>query len=161
VQWRQMSYAYMKANQSGETQIKTAPMTGALKAYINLSYNLYLLAHNVKLQSRLIKRLKDKNLFNGAKYETYVAAEFIKAGFSIEMENEADGQTTHCEFTAAAHDSGKKYSVEAKARQPNKETVGIVTQLSNALSKKAEHERVVFIDMNIQNFTSRVDEIMV
>ncbi|OGR41090.1 MAG: hypothetical protein A2X28_07140 [Elusimicrobia bacterium GWA2_56_46] len=160
VQWRNLAYAHMKGNQSGDAQIQTAPMTGALISYISLSYNLYLLAHNVKLQSHLIKRLKDTNRFIGAKYETYVAAEFIKAGFLIELEDETDGNTTHCEFIATAKDSGKKYSVEAKARQAGKDNVSITTQLSKALVKKADYERVVFIDMNIQNFVTRVDEIM-
>ncbi|MEI7483006.1 MAG: SEC-C metal-binding domain-containing protein [Elusimicrobiota bacterium] len=160
VQWRQLSYAYMRTHQSGDAQIQTTEMTGAITAFLTLSYNLYLLAHNVKLQSRLIKRLKDKGQFNGAKYETYVAAEFIKAGFSLEMEDETDGKTTHCEFTATFKNSGKKYSVEAKARQPGKDNVSVATQLSKALAKKADHERVIFIDINIQNFASRVDEIM-
>lgn len=160
VQWRQLSYAYMKAHQSGDAKIQTTKMTGAITAYLNLSYNLYLLAHNVKLQTRLIKRLKDKEQFNGAKYETYVAAEFIKAGFSLEMEDETDEKTTHCEFTATSKDTGKKYSIEAKARQPGKDNIRIATQLSKALAKNASNERIVFIDMNIQGFASRADEIM-
>lgn len=160
VRWRSLAYSHMKASQSEDGKINSTPMTGAIISYIGLSYNLYLLAHNVKLQSQLIKRLKDPNRFIGAKYETYVAAEFIKAGFAIELEDETDGNTTHCEFTATAKYSGKKYSVEAKARQPGKDNVSIVSQLSKALSKKASHERIVFIDINIQNFAARVDEVM-
>ena len=52
--------------------IRTAPMTGAVEAYLGLAYNLYLLAHNVELQDRMIKRLKDRPNFLGAYYETYV-----------------------------------------------------------------------------------------
>ena len=51
----------------------------------------------------MIERLKSDNQseFYGALYETYVAAHFIKAGFDLEFENEADRLNTHCEFTAS------------------------------------------------------------
>lgn len=160
VQWRQMALEHMQSHHSGEGEVKATQMTGATMAYLSLSYNLYLLAHNVKLQSQLIKRLKNKANFTGAKYETYVAAEFIKAGFAIEMEDETDGQSTHCEFTATSTSSGKRYSIEAKARQPGKDNIIIAPQLSKALGKKAEYARIVFIDMNIPNFISQVDNII-
>src|SRR5262249_44861610 len=41
-------------------KIHSAPMTGAMSAYFGLSYNLYLIDHNVKdIGSRLIERLKN------------------------------------------------------------------------------------------------------
>ncbi len=160
VQWYETAHKYMKEHQGGIGTINTTPMTGAMAAYINLSYNLYLLAHNVEIQERMIKRLKDISQFRGAQYETYVAAEFIKAGFDLEIENEEDSRTTHCEFTAVSKKTCRKYSIEAKARQPGKETIGIGNQLYNALKKQAKHERIIFIDVNIVDLLNQIPNIM-
>jgi hypothetical protein len=159
-QWHEIAHKYMRKYLSDDCTIKNVPMTGAVSAYLNLSYNLYLLAHNLKVQERLIRRLKDISQFRGAQYETYVAAEFIKAGFSLEIENEEDSRTTHCEFTAITKATGQKYSVEAKARQPHKENVGIGNQLYNALRKEAKHVRIIFIDLNVADFMKEVTNIV-
>jgi len=124
-------------------------MTGAVSAYLGLAYNLYLLAHNARVQEILLKRLRKRDQFYGAYYETYVAAVLIKAGFEIEFEDETDGSTSHCELTATFIKTGKKFSVEAKARGPNKTSVDVGNQLFNALKKKADHARVVFIEANV------------
>ncbi|MCB9978536.1 MAG: SEC-C domain-containing protein [Rhodospirillales bacterium] len=140
--------------------VNDAPMTGAAAAYLGLSYNLYLLAHNTEIQKELIRRLKDKRSFHGAYYESYVAASFIKAGFDLEFENERDGSTTHCEFTATSRKTGKKYSVEAKARhvegvmgdecsEAPPDIPRVHRHLHRALKKKANHTRVIFIDVNV------------
>lgn len=79
--------------------IHSAPFTGAVSAYMWLSYNLYIIAHNTRLHKRLIERLKHPDQFPGAYYETYIAAIFIKAGFILEFENEQDKTTSHCDLT--------------------------------------------------------------
>jgi hypothetical protein len=124
-------------------------MTGAIAAYLGLAYNLYLLGHNVGIQNVLVKRLKDRDKFQGASYEAFVAALFIKAGFDLEFENEADGSTSHCEFTATFKPTGNKFSVEAKARRSGKNHFDVGNQLYEALSKEANHSRVIFIDINV------------
>lgn len=103
------------ATRSGEKF--STPKTGAVAAYINLAYNLYLLGHNATVQRHLLERLKHSDSFHSAYYETYVAAWFILAGFELELENEKDTTVSHCEFTATSP-AGMKFSVEAKARQP-------------------------------------------
>jgi len=157
--WRELTVQTMKANSSNSGSINEALMTGAMAAYFNLSYNLYLLAHNVGIQERLIRRLKDTTLFRGALYETYVTAEFIKAGYNLEIENEEDSRTTHCEFTAVSPKTGRKYSIEAKARGPNKSNVAVGNQLYEALKKDAKFERVIFIDVNAADFIQSVETI--
>jgi len=149
LQWYQLVCKHQERSSVNPGTIQEAPMTGAVAAYLGLAYNLYLLAHNVKIQTVLIDRLKDRKQFNGAYYETYVAATFIKAGFELEFENEQDSSTSHCEFTATAKESGHKYSVEAKAREPFKISANVGNQLYAALKKKALHERIVFIDLNL------------
>lgn len=129
--------------------IHTASMTGGVAAYLHLAYNLYLLAHNATLQERLLHRLRNSDQFQGALYETYVAAAFIKAGFRLELEDEGDPTIKHCEFSAMYPKTGRKLAVEAKARQPNKLSANVVNQLHAALKKRALHDRVIFIDVNV------------
>ncbi|WP_020566331.1 YecA family protein [Trinickia symbiotica] len=136
--------------QPGETF--STPKTGAVSAYYRLAYNLYLIAHNVKdIQTRLIARLKNNGNFQGAYYETQVAAWLINAGFELEFENEQDTATTHCEFTATYTSTGDKYSVEAKSRETRpggSARIPVGNQLRKALVKRANHKRLVFIDLN-------------
>lgn len=159
LQWLKLANDYMRENKGGEGQIHSAPITGAISAVINLSYNLYLLAHNAKIQDYLIHRLKNKDQFNGALYETYVAGLLIMAGFTLEMEDENDSRSSHCEFTATARETGEKYSIEAKARQPFKKDVGIGNQLYEALKKEARYKRVIFIDANIPDMVESLQKI--
>ena len=144
---------HLQANHAKEPgQIFSTPLTGAISAYNRLAYNLYLIAHNDKdIQTRLISRLKNKDNFSGAFYEAQVAAWLIKAGFELEFEDEADGASKHCEFTATYTATGEKYSVEAKSRAiriggSSRTPVG--RQLGDALEKKADYKRLVFIDLN-------------
>ena len=157
MQWNAALGATARSKPPGE--IESAPMTGALTAYLGLSYNLYLLAHNVEIQSRLIQRLKDPGTFWGAYYETFVASVFIKAGFELEFENEDDRSRTHCEFTATFKPTRKRFSVEAKARNfqaaaaerqgpRNRLRLRVWRQLSGALHKLADHNRIVFVDLS-------------
>lgn len=149
LQWYDRLCRYQQETIITPGAVHTAPMIGAVAAYINLAYNLYLLAHNIKIQSRLIERLRDERQFQGAHYETYVAAAFIKAGFELEFEDESDCSVSHCEFVATSPLTGTKYSVEAKSRASGKATVKIGDQLYAALRKQANHKRVIFIDINV------------
>jgi hypothetical protein len=81
-------------------KVHSTPMTGAMAAYLRLAYDLYALDHNAELQEKLVNRLRNKDNFPGARYEVFVAATLIRAGFELEFENEDDGSTSHCEFTA-------------------------------------------------------------
>ncbi len=160
IQWYKLASNYMNEQTQAGHEIQSAPMTGSVFALLSLAYNLYLLEHNVAIQKRLIGRLKDKNNFQGALYETYVSAIFIRAGFKLTMENEDDGEMSHCEFTAVASFSNEKYSVEAKARQPYREDIKIGRRLGRALKKATVFKRVVFIDMNIKNLISEMPKII-
>jgi hypothetical protein len=152
--WYHYLCQYQQALGIQKGKVNTVPSIGAVSAYLNLAYDLYLLAHNVNLQEKLIDRLKDKENFFGARYEVFVAASLIRAGFIIEFEDENDRSSTHCEFTATFTRTGRKFSVEAKYRTGNKFRLG--RQLNRALSKRANHERIVFVDVNVPD--SNTDE---
>ncbi len=149
LQWHESMVKYQKENFKVPGKIQSVSMTGAMYALLGLAYNLYLLAHNSELQNRLINRLKHKDHFIGAHYEIYVAACFIKAGFEIVLEDEEDPTSSHCEFIATHKVSGRKFSLEAKARILGKKSATISNQLYNALKKDAAHERIIFIDINM------------
>ena len=149
LQWYELVCKQQQAHAGLPNEIYTMPMTGAAAAYNWLSYNLYLIAHNAKLQETLVARLKEPKQFWGAYYETFVAAAMIKAGFELEFENEADPTNSHCEFTATYPETGVKFSVEAKARGAGKVHADVGKQLGNALRKKAKYKRIVFIDVNV------------
>lgn len=148
VQWYDAYCAYQKKHlKKPEGEIQGCPMNGLTGAYLGLAYNLYLLDHNAELQAYLIRRLKQKDSFYAAYYETYVAAWFILAGFELKIENEQDSTRTHAEFIATI--DGRSYSVEAKTRLPGKENLDVGNQLYKALRIEANYPRIVFIDMNV------------
>jgi len=136
-------------------KVHNAAMTGAAAAYLGLAYDLYALDHNAELQERLVARLKNRNGFPGARYEAFVAAAMIRAGFDLKFENEQDRSSTHCEFTATSKATGRKFSVEAKHREADERShtptgrFRIGKRLQKALRKKADFERVVFLDINV------------
>jgi hypothetical protein len=141
-------------------------LTGIVCCYLGLAYNLFLLKHNVELQDRLLRRLKHQQQFQGAYYELIVANILIRAGFELALEDEADESLKHCEFSAISKRTRKKYWVEAKMRSEAgllgktladgappgaKPTSRLMEHLRGALSKPAEDERLIFIDLNAPN----------
>ncbi len=163
MQWYNSLCTYQKKHIKREGEVYSAVCTGDVGAYMSLAYDLYILGHHSLLQSRLIERLKDENQFQGARYEIYTTASFIKAGFEIDFEDETDRSSTHCEFVATHNELKRKYSVEAKSRhrpgflghtgEPVKDHDAIRLQIgnliNNALKKEAGHTRIIFIDINM------------
>ena len=136
-------------------EVYSFPMTGAAAAWFSLAYDLYSLAHNIKIQAKLVQRLKNPEGFHGARYEVFVAATLIRAGFDIEFEDEDNRNSTHCEFTATYKASGHKYSVEAKQRDPGDQAgerswkFHVGRRLIRALRKAAKYPRIVFIETSV------------
>ena len=158
LQWYDMLCSFQQKNLDESGKVQSNPMTGAVAAYLRLAYNLYLLGHNNEIQTRLIGRLKNPDQFHGAHYETYVAAILIKAGFELTFEDEADGSRSHCEFTAKHKETGKEFSVEAKARMADKDHHDVGNHLYNAVRKRAKYELIVFININVPAKASEEEE---
>lgn len=144
--WYQAVCRHQRKFMDGSGTVQSMPYSGGTAAFLHLAYDLYSLDHNAELQERLLARLRNREGFPGARFETYVAATFIRAGFDLAFENERDGSTTHCEFTATNRRTGKKFSVEAKRREGRRLRLGRL--FNDALSKQADHARVVFMDIN-------------
>lgn len=69
-----------------------------MKAYLLLSYDLYLIRHHGALQKIIIERLKWEDQFQGTRHEIFAAATCIRAGFEIAYEDETDRIKKHPEF---------------------------------------------------------------
>jgi hypothetical protein len=76
--------------------------------------------------------LRNPQTFEGAIYEARVIGSLARAGFHIELEDETDSDRSHCELTATHKDTGRKFSVEAKA----------VTSVSSRSGASAEPPRI-------------------
>jgi hypothetical protein len=146
--------AELRAGSPTPTKVAVTEMSGAVAAYLRLAYDLYCLSHNTSVQARLIDRLRDRHQFHGARYETKIAAIFVRAGFDVEYENEQDRTTSHCELIAISSRTKRTFSVECKRRQPDvrrsaHDVRKVGKQLVRALGKRALHPRFVFIDLDV------------
>jgi len=134
-----------------------AIMNGDMFAFLSFAYDLFTLADNAEVQNSLFERLRKPDQYQGARYEMFVAASLLRAGFRIAFEDESDSSTSHCEFTATSRLTNRPFSVEAKSRHrrpPNcddqaapKAEMYILMQ--RALAKNASHERIIFADVNL------------
>lgn len=156
IKWYHKVCDFQRAHLSSEKGgLYQAEMTGSVKAYLGLAYDLYLCAHNAELPELLLKRLRNAQTFEGALYEAYVIGRLAKAGFKIDLEDESDSMRSHCELTATHKETGRKFSVEAKAVTSMSTRAGhsaappkIRGKLHQALQKRADHERLIFIEVN-------------
>lgn len=157
--WSEKIYELTQSNQNVVGEVFSMPSTGAVNCYLGLAYSLYLLNHNVELQNILIKRLKDINNFQGAYYEAIIANCLIRAGFTLSLQDETKSA---CEFYAVSKVTGKRYSVEAKARavqgvlgktelngrKVDNPTSNLTEHINLALKKPSDSERLIFTDVN-------------
>lgn len=164
LQWHD-SYCRYKLRFKSQGKFFCAPMVGSVYSFLGLAYSLYLLHHNVELQSRLISRLKHITLFQGAYYELIVANCLIRAGFELELEDETNDDVKHCEFSARSKETDERYWVEAKMRSVSgvlgktredgssrgDPTSQLTNHLGKALRKPAAGDRMIFIDLNHQS----------
>jgi hypothetical protein len=162
---RAMQILLQEGKKVGE--VHSAPMTGAARAFLNLAYNIYLIAHHdadPAIVASYIARLKSARPddVTGALFETYAAAAFLKAGFSIEYEKEQGVTKSHVEFVATNPKTGAKFSVEVKARERSAvaaaeadpeiddvKRLRVGNKLNKALGKEVKHTRMVLIEINI------------
>lgn len=145
----------------GETkaagELIAVKMNTDLYAFLAFAYDVFTLSDNANMQESLLIRVRNVDQYQGVRYEIFVAASLLRAGFSIEFEDESDLRRSHCEFTATFKKSNKSYSVEAKSRHRNMTVVqqqtivkaGMYRLLQDALQKSASHERIIFADVNL------------
>jgi hypothetical protein len=133
-------------------------MNGDFFAFLSFAYDVFTLADNADMQQSLLERVRIFDQYQGARYEIFAAASFLRAGFTIEFENEGDSKTTHCEFAATHKKTNRQFSLEAKSRRRELQNnldndltpdARMYKMLQAALLKKADHERIIFADVNL------------
>jgi len=135
---------------------------GNSAAYLSFALSLFAIADNGRLDDRLIQRLKHRDQFQGAWHEVFVEATCLRAGFTIEREDESALDSRHAEFTATHKGTGEKFSIEAKSKhrpgvlgfagvaQPDEKlSLAFGRLIKNAVRKNPIHPLVIFLDTNL------------
>jgi hypothetical protein len=154
-----LKHQHFLMNSKKDGNFFTTEVDGPTKEFLSVAYDLYVLRHHSVLQKKLIKKMKIPNTYHSFRYEAYVAAVMIKAGFEIEYEDETDGTSRHPEFTATHKKSGIKCSVEAKQRNRQlpitledwkdgaKVKLGITHLIRDAVGKDQGIPFILFVDI--------------
>jgi hypothetical protein len=88
---------------------------GATISLMTLAYDCYQMEHSGNVMPKSWrKRLRNRDAYQGVRYEILVAALFCRMGFKLEFQEKI--KTKHCEFIAHHKDYGHPIAVEAKSR---------------------------------------------
>ncbi len=121
IRWVKSYGEWKKATHNDEKKegeyIYGAIPSGEVMALHSFAYDIYCLQVVNKLPNFLVNRLKNKNEFQGARYEIAVAAIIARAGFAITFLDDKVKSQKHCEFVAKNKYSGLQIGVEAKSRR--------------------------------------------
>jgi hypothetical protein len=148
--------------QTGPDGVFCVAPSGAMRAYILLAYDLYILQHHGLLEDRFLQRLRHKDQYQGARHELFAAATCVRAGFDIKHEDESDGSSKHTEFTATHRQTGVSICVEAKSKhragvlggagirvEEDQVQTGLRRLINDALKKPHKHPLIIFLDLNL------------
>ncbi len=162
VQWRTKCLQFMKKQEKNAQGFYDAVPSGFMAAFLNLAYDLYIVEHNGRFDDDLLARLRHPDQFQGARHELVAEATCLRAGFTIDHEDERDTSKRHAEFTATHKESGQKISVEAKSKhrdgvlgrpgQPepeNEVNLRFGKLINDAIDKNPTHPLVIFLDTNL------------
>jgi hypothetical protein len=167
IEWYRRWAEFSASKQPSADGTFYAVSSGPVAAWFHLAYDLYVLQHHASLQTRLVERLRNKDQFQGARYELTIAATFIRAGFRLLHEDETDRNTRHPEFRAIHTSTREAIAVEVKSRHrpgvlgrageienASEVRAGIGRLLQDAIDKAVEFPYVVCIDLNLPPFES-------
>jgi hypothetical protein len=162
MQWYQHYCDFQAAHPPGPGGVGEGVPDGSSRAYLLVAYDLYLIKHHVGLQEALVRRLSNPDQFQGARYELAVAALLVRAGCTVEYEDERDNTKKHPEFTVTHQATNEVFAVEAKSRHRHgvlgfegkpakKEEVaaGIEGLFKAAVRKEPGKRFFIFIDANL------------
>ncbi len=169
LKWYNGLCLYQQAQPVNEHGLYGGIPSGSAAAYLHLAHDLYRLDDHQSLQADVVKRLKDPKQFQGARYELFVAAACIRAGYKLKYEDESDNTRKHHEFIGVHEVTGQRVAVEAKSRHrrgvkgflgglfkaPHEQKADIEPLLRSALDKPTTDPKVIFIDLNLPHVTGR------
>lgn len=139
--------------------LETTQFNGNALAYLHFAYDLFVVHNQNYLTPKLIGRLRNKDNFNGARYELFTLATLIRAGFELKIYDESLGKGKVAECEATHTKSKTILQVEAKARHvrgTHGSTHGKQRNfdlykkcLKQAMIKNIVHPYIIFVDINI------------
>jgi hypothetical protein len=144
--------------------IYSADWNGDIAGFMTFAYDLWVLDDNAEVQRVLLERLQHVDQWRGARYELFAAATCVRAGYTIDYEDETDGSRRHPELIATHRRTGARIAVEAKARQrpgalgfgrPSAvppaaaDPAGLRGLFLGALDKEPAMPLAVFLDVNL------------
>lgn len=90
---------------------------GWSKSLVALAFDVCSLQHKLSLPEHLLSRLRNRNEYQGARYEIAIAAIFARLGCDIEFLDEKKKlKIRHCEFIATHRETNVSVAVEVKSR---------------------------------------------
>lgn len=127
---------------------------------MSLAFDVACLKQNSALKTELVRRLRNRDQFQGARYEIAIAAIFSRLRFEVSFYDDRTEAEKHPEFIARHPDSGLEIAVEAKSRhragvihqegESRSLLKGDIRQLFNRALKKDPGNMpfMIFIDLN-------------
>jgi hypothetical protein len=164
VQWyEEMGYKLDKVRDPSlpENHLFSIKQSGNIRSLLAMAYDYYSLFHcNAKTLPKLLNRLKNKDNFQGAKYEIAVGGLAVRAGFDIKWINLKE---KHCEFIGIHKITKDKVAFEAKSHHragvlgksgadfdSDKVKIKIIEHIEKALSQfKKDIPLIIFDDLNL------------
>lgn len=91
---------------------------GPTRYLMSVAFDVGSLLHTAQpFPEGLLKRLRHREQFQGARYELGIAAIFARLDYELEFLDETTSpEVQHCEFSARSRSSGEVIAVEAKSR---------------------------------------------
>lgn len=146
--------------QQGPRKLFKVKQTGNMRALLAMAYDYYSLSHcSAKIQPQFIKKLKNKDEFQGTRYEMAVAGIAVRAGFDITWINE---KGKHCEFIGKHKQTGEIVYFECKSHtregvlgkngafDPEKTRIKILDHFREAVEQTdKKYPLVIFDDINL------------
>lgn len=111
-----------------ENGIYAIDLDGYSKYLLSLAYDVASLVHSTRIPNILMKRLRNRDQFQGARYEIAIAAIFARLDFEIDFLDERVNPTQkRCDFIVKNRVGDVKIAIEAKSRHRK----GIIHQKGN------------------------------
>ena len=101
-------------NDHDSNAVVAAKPTGTVLELLSVADDVYRLTLVDQLPGRMLKRLRKRESFQGARYEIALAASFVRSGFDIRWLEE---EGKHAEFVATLPSTNDEIVVEGKSRR--------------------------------------------
>lgn len=108
--------AAIPENQHGE-HLWSAEMDGPIKYLLALAFDIASLQNTQPIPEGMMKRLRHKDQFQGARYELGIAGIFARLGLEVTfLDDLTPPGAKHCEFIAKNPKTGLEVAIEVKSR---------------------------------------------